>query len=390
MYMRNEATTSPKKETKSVRLAPSPFLSLGSPFSRDLCVSLVTVHKERKRGKHTLVVDQELVQAVASGDHGEDGDLLVDDDLEEGGALGGEQPLELVLELLDLGHAVRLDVHGLRELDEVCVALVRVREAVLVEERLPLRDHALLLVVEDDDLDADVELCGGGELRQGHGEGGVAVDVDDEGVGARDLGADGGGQAVAHGAEASGGDHGAWVRPAEVLRRPHLVLAHTCRDDRLVLDGLGELAQLLDDGLRLDESVWPLLLIRPREAGFPVLDLGEPFRALLDLVYERDQLLQVGDDVALDGLGSLHNLVDVLRHDLEVDDSTSALCRSRLRLGCELGQTASRGHRSAHRARESDRPPASPCLRTQSRACPTCAATFRRARRTRLGPGGWS
>ena len=52
-----------------------------------------------------------------------------------------------------------------------------VRETVFVEEGLPLGDHALLFVVEDDDLDGDLELGGGGEFGEGHVEGGVAVDV---------------------------------------------------------------------------------------------------------------------------------------------------------------------------------------------------------------------
>ena len=108
---------------------------------------------------------------------------------------------------------------------------MRVREPILVEEVLPLCHHALFFVVEDDDFHVDAELRGGGELGHGHVEGGVAVDIDDEGGWSSDFGADGGGEAEAHGPEPAGGDEGAGLTPAVVLGGPHLVLADAGGDD---------------------------------------------------------------------------------------------------------------------------------------------------------------
>ena len=66
-----------------------------------------------------------------------------------------------------------------------------VSEAVLVEETLPLRDHALLLVVEDDDLHANAKLSGCGELGKGHVEGGISVNVNYQSFRTGDLGSNG-------------------------------------------------------------------------------------------------------------------------------------------------------------------------------------------------------
>lgn len=68
---------------------------------------------------------------------------------------------------------------------------------------LPLLDHALELVVEQEDLDANVVLVGGGKLHRRHAKAGVSVNVDDNLLGRGDLGADRRGKTKAHGAEAA-------------------------------------------------------------------------------------------------------------------------------------------------------------------------------------------
>jgi len=75
-----------------------------------------------------LVVDQELVQGAAGGHHGQHGDLLVGDDLEQGGRVAAleQQPPQLGLQLIRPRCAVRLHAHCLAQLHEVRVALVRV------------------------------------------------------------------------------------------------------------------------------------------------------------------------------------------------------------------------------------------------------------------------
>src|ERR1035441_3992375 len=79
-------------------------------------------------------------------------------------------------------------------------------EAVVVEEGLPLADHAEMAVVHDDDLDGQGVAGDGGELWDGHLETAIAADGEDELIRAGELGADGGRKSEAHGAEAAGVD----------------------------------------------------------------------------------------------------------------------------------------------------------------------------------------
>lgn len=286
-----------------------------------------------------LVEGDELIQTGAGRDHGENGNLLVGDDLEKGGALRVDEPLETLDDLIGLDDALSLDAHGIGELDEVGVLLVGVRVAVVVEEVLPLRDHALLLVVEDDDLDANVELSRSGELGEGHAEGGIAVNVNDESIRLGDLGADGGGETIAHGTETTGGDHGTGVAPAEVLSGPHLMLADTGGDVGVVLAALDELAELLDEGLRLDQTgALGALVVGKGPLGLPLVDLAEPLLAIghgLGLNLGNEEL-DVGGNITLDSLGSLDDLVDVLGKNLEVDDTTTTLGGGSLGSGSKL------------------------------------------------------
>lgn len=80
------------------------------------------------------------MQTTAGGNHGEDGDLAVSDDLKEGRAILLDQPLQLLLNLGGLEAAVSSHAHGLGERNEVGVLLVGVRVAILVEQVLPKID----------------------------------------------------------------------------------------------------------------------------------------------------------------------------------------------------------------------------------------------------------
>ncbi len=59
-----------------------------------------------------------------------------------------------------------------------------------MELTLPLLDHALELVVEEQDFDTNVKLVGGLQFHSRHGERSVAVDIDNDLVGLSDLGSD--------------------------------------------------------------------------------------------------------------------------------------------------------------------------------------------------------
>lgn len=282
------------------------------------------------------------MQSAAGGHHGQHGDLAVGEDLEQGRAIALDQPLQLLLDLGGLGAAVGLDTHGLGQGHEIRVLLVRVRIAVFVEQVLPLRHHALLLVVQQQHLDADVELGRRRQLGQGHVEGRVAVDVNDQSIRARHLGTDGGGKTVTHGTQATGGDHGAGMAPAEVLGRPHLMLADTGRHHGAVLDVRRQVTELLDQVLGLDGAVGVLGFVKGEgEARLPVVDLVKPLGTLGHRLDVGKQETDVLGAVALHGLVGLDHLVDVLGHDLEVDDTTTVFGGGQLGLGGELGDVTS-------------------------------------------------
>ena len=92
--------------------------------------------------------------------------------------------------------------------------------------------------------------------------------------GRRDLRAHRGGHRVAHRAQAAGVEPGARLLVADELRRPHLVLAHARRVDRV---RSGDLPDPLDDVLRRQRPV-----VRPvvaeRVGGAPGVELRPPLR----------------------------------------------------------------------------------------------------------------
>ena len=158
------------------------------------------------------------------------------------------------------------------------------------------------------------------------------------------MSTDGGRQTEAHRAETAGADHGTRVPPAEVLGGPHLVLTDTGGDVSLVLAVGSQVAELLNDSLGLDElAALGTLVVGQRPLGLPLVDLGEPLLAVLhglggDVGHQGSD---IGADITLDGLGSLDNLVDVLGHDLKLDNATTALSGGGLSAGCELGNVES-------------------------------------------------
>ena len=83
--------------------------------------------------------------------------------------------------------------------------------------------------------------------------------------GISDLRADGGGKAKTHGAQTAGGQPRARLVSFEILRREHLVLADIGGDDRFML---GQLVELFDDVLRLDDLI--VLLVRRADASFAI------------------------------------------------------------------------------------------------------------------------
>ncbi|KAK5632964.1 hypothetical protein RRF57_008678 [Xylaria bambusicola] len=93
-----------------------------------------------------------------------------------------------------------LDTHSISKLHEIGVLLIGMRISVLVKEVLPLSDHTLLLVIENNDLDTNIELYSGGKFSKGHIERGVTVNVNDQGIRPCNLGTNSSRQSVSHSA----------------------------------------------------------------------------------------------------------------------------------------------------------------------------------------------
>ena len=110
----------------------------------------------------------------------------------------------------------------------------------VVNHVLPLAHHAQPLVVDYHHLHAYAVAVTSTELVDGHIETAVTVNIHHRAFGVGYLGADGRGQAVTHGAEAGTAHEGARLAGPVVLHRPHLVLAHARRNNRLATGEITE------------------------------------------------------------------------------------------------------------------------------------------------------
>ena len=163
---------------------------------------------------------------AARGHHGEHALVLVHAHVEDHRGRRAQHLLQGGDHLAGLGDPEAHAAVGLGELDPVGDAReVDGAVALLVDDALPLPDHAVAAIVDDDGLDGQPLGEAGGQLLAVHGEGAVAVDVDHELARIAGLHAHGRGQPVAHGAEAARGAPPARVLELVVLGRPHLVLA---------------------------------------------------------------------------------------------------------------------------------------------------------------------
>src|ERR1700683_3723440 len=250
----------------------------------------------------------DVVGGRAGRDHGPDHGVLVHHEVEHHRpGVDGHAALDRLVRLAGLLAADALAAVGLGQLDEVGDAgagrllrlgrgvQVGVGVALVVEQRLPLPDHAEAAVVDDGDLDRDALDGAGGQLLVGHLEAPVAVDGPHGGVRAADLGPHGGGHGEAPGGQPAGGGPGRGVLVADELGGPHLVLADPGHVHRL---RARDLPDPLDHVLRGQGAVgW--LVVAERVGRAPGIELGLPgaqvgLAALL--VLGPDGGDQVGDD----------------------------------------------------------------------------------------------
>ena len=187
---------------------------------------------------------------------------------------------------------------------------------------MPLADHPHPFIVEDEDLHRQAILADRPHFLDVHLERGFARDADDEAVRVRDLRADRGGETIAHRAEPARREPAIGGREAEMLRRPHLVLADLGRDDRIA--AARRVEQRLHRALRHDFGA-VLLLFGEVEAArrAPAVDTAPPFAIVTRLealvLPRRDQRIEraagVADHREVDG----DDLVDRAAVDIDVD-----------------------------------------------------------------------
>src|ERR1700677_4224491 len=249
----------------------------------------------------------DVVVGRAGRDHGPDHGVLVHHEVQDHWpVVDGHGPFDHPVNLAGLLAPDALAAVRLGQLDEVrdpgAARLARLRRhvqvgvgvALVVEQRLPLPDHAEAAVVDDRDLDRDALQGAGGQLLVGHLEAPVAVDGPHRGVRAADLGAHGGGHGEAHRAQTAGVDPGPRVLVVDELGGPHLVLAHPGHVHRL---RARDLPDPLDHVLRREATV-ARLVVAERVGRPPGIELGLP-RAQVGLaallVLGPDGRGQVGD-----------------------------------------------------------------------------------------------
>ena len=285
-----------------------------------------------------------VFESSSGRNHGED--VLVLDALrvnEDGAVIVGEGFFNLAR---DIGGALDVDawdVVGSGQLAEVGVAEeVDTGLAVVEEEFLPLANHAEVVVVENHDLDGElVNLCGG-QFEESHLETSVTGDGDNTLVGLGELGADGSGEAEAHGAGSSGGKPVVGLVVLVELGGPHLVLADVGRDDGFAF---GLLVEFVNDLLHAEAT---LLAKRKRELLLVAIEVGEPlggferlnvfdelgegrFGIADDLNVGTNHLVHLGGvDVDVDDLGALAELLGVA-DDAVVEAGTDMLREGRTR-----------------------------------------------------------
>ena len=184
------------------------------------------------------VTGNHVVVTKSGADHRVDASIAINDNFEEGRPLkvheftnhGGQ--VALVVEAPG-----KLEAIGLGSFDKILAVqgLVAPGHAAAEVQFLPLAHHAVAVVVEYDDFDRCVVRRRGFKLTDIHPNTAIAVDVDDNPVGARKLCADSRGQAESHRAHAARCQPETWATKIEILSCPHLMLADARRNYRFAL-----------------------------------------------------------------------------------------------------------------------------------------------------------
>src|SRR5699024_4108419 len=158
-----------------------------------------------KQGAQTNGVLNFFIRSTA-GNHWPHLRILTDDEVNNHGAvINFAGTLDSGDDFFLSGHADGFTTHRFTQLDEVwnvsfLLAQLRVRVIALVEQGLPLTNHAEVTVINNRNLDGETFDCRGGQLLVGHLEATITIDCPDFLVWQACLCAERCGYRVAHGA----------------------------------------------------------------------------------------------------------------------------------------------------------------------------------------------
>ena len=290
----------------------------------------------------------DIVDGRAGRYHGIHGLRRGNDDIQQVGALGGEHPVQGVIDLVGVRDALRLPAVRLGQLHEVGVRReLRARIALVVEQPLPLVHHAECIVVDDEHLHRHAVTERRGHLLDVHLDGAVARDAHHLRVRPPDLGADGRRESEAHRTQATRADERAALLAVHVLVRPHLMLANLGRDHAFM--GIELVGKRLEHLLRRDAvGIVDEILGIERPALAPFEHGLDPFRASwlgLNLVESRVDGRDDALGIAHDGHLRVARLADLGRIDVDVND---------LRMRRELAELARHAIREARAHRNEE------------------------------------
>lgn len=104
----------------------------------------------------------ELMQPTPSQDHWQHRDLSLSTNLQQSGTVCVNKPFQGINHFLWLTDSTMVHTHCFCQFYKVRVLLVGVCISILVEKILPLCNHSLFLIIQENDLYTDLELCGCG------------------------------------------------------------------------------------------------------------------------------------------------------------------------------------------------------------------------------------
>ena len=183
---------------------------------------------------------------------------------------------------------------GLRDLDKIrVVAKIGFGVVALIEELLPLSNHAQILVVHDDHLDGQAETADRSQLLDVHLEAAIARNAEHGAIWLGKLASNGPRQSETHCAQSARGDESTRGRRAVTLRCPHLVLAHVGQDYAVLRQPAEELVQKKNRRLRQASGV-KLGTFRSASDRAPIAPVGQRDMAQR-AVAGRNGLSQIAD-----------------------------------------------------------------------------------------------